>query len=64
MSQVVFEIFDSIDSEYYTDTESLEEAEDYHERGYIVHEHRIDQIPITRRTYMTVTVTEKWGIEH
>ena len=64
MPQIVYEIFESIDSEYLTDTESLEEVEDYHEKGYIVHEHRIEKIPITRRTYMTVTVTEKWGIEH
>ena len=64
MSQVVFEIFDSIDSEYYTDTESLEEAEDYHERGYIVQERRIEQIPITRRAYVTLVVTDKWGVEH
>jgi hypothetical protein len=60
----VYEIFDSIDTEIVFDTEDLEEAEEYHERGYIVHEHRIDLIPITRKTYMTIDVTNKWGIEH
>ena len=64
MSQVVFEIFDTIDPDYRITTGSLEEAEDYHERGYIVQERRIEQIPVTRKTYITIVISEKWGVEH
>ena len=64
MPQVVFEIFDTIDLDYRATTESLEEAEDYHERGYIVVEHRIEQIPVTRKTHIAIVISEKWGVEH
>ncbi len=58
--ETIYEIFDSIDGSNVLDTEDCDVAEEYHEKGYLVDEHRIQKIRISNKEYVTTIVTINW----
>ena len=58
--ETVYEIFDRIDGENILDTEDRKVAEGYHEKGYLVDEHRIQKIKISHNEFVTTIVTINW----
>lgn len=58
--ETIYEIFDSIDGQNVLDTENQDVAKEYHEKGYLVDEHRIQKIKISSNEHVTTIVTINW----
>ena len=58
--EIVYEIFDSLDGSNLLDTEDRKVAEKYHEKGYLIDEHRIQKMKISYNEHVTTIVTINW----
>ncbi len=57
---IIYEVFDSLTNAYVEDTENLEKALEYHDKGYLIVEHLVTIYPITNTEKFTVTHSKQW----
>jgi hypothetical protein len=58
--RIVYEILEPFDHSFVTDTEDLDEALSYHERGYFINEHRIQKMLGVGGARTSLILTIEW----
>ena len=56
----VYEVLDSFDHRFVTDTENYDEATRYQDRGYFINEHRIQKMVAKDGIRSTLVITLEW----
>ena len=58
--ETVYEILDSINNEYVMVTKDRDIAEQHHEKGYLIDEHRLQKMKPTSNVTLTTVATIHW----